>query len=117
LTTAEDIAAILSCLIVEEKDTGCGHVQEVLLKDMVLKIGEARSAMCKAEAEAGLTDLGVTSPSPDTVNTCLMDTIHAWCKGAEFADVCEGSNLFEGSIIRHASPSLCSCPLCSRSGS
>ena len=89
----------------EEKDTGCGHVQEVLLKDMVLKIGEARTAMCKAEAEAGLTDLGVASPDPDTVNTSLMDTIHAWCKGAEFADVCEGSNLFEGSIIRHVSPS------------
>lgn len=30
----------------------------------------------------------------------LMDVVHSWSKGASFADICNMTDIFEGSIIR-----------------
>mmetsp|Transcript_25516 Transcript_25516/g.64333 ORF Transcript_25516/g.64333 Transcript_25516/m.64333 type:complete len:254 (+) Transcript_25516:1-762(+) len=90
-----DIAAVVSCLVVEEKDDSAGHLQEFNLKPLLEQISESRRAIYKAQAKAGLSQ-----SEPEAVNTCLMDLIHAWCKGAEFSELCKQTNLFEGSIIR-----------------
>lgn len=62
------------------------------LQDAARKIAEV-SVECKLEIN---TEDYVTSFWP-----YLMDVIHAWSKGASFAEICEMTDLFEGSIVRY----------------
>mmetsp|Transcript_2965 Transcript_2965/g.7353 ORF Transcript_2965/g.7353 Transcript_2965/m.7353 type:complete len:1011 (+) Transcript_2965:72-3104(+) len=92
----EDIASVLSCCVAEEKDESAGHKQEFALSAMLKQMGEARRDMRVAEKESGLSD----NDEDAAINTSLMDLVHMWCTGASFSELCEKTNLFEGSIIR-----------------
>lgn len=36
----------------------------------------------------------------DKFRTSLFHTVHEWCKGASFSDLCRETEIYEGSIVR-----------------
>ncbi|KAK2080063.1 hypothetical protein QBZ16_002459 [Prototheca wickerhamii] len=91
------LVAMVSCLVQVEKSNEEIRLTGVLatplraLQDAARRIAET-SVECKLEVNV---EDYVTSFWP-----YLMDVIYAWSKGASFAEICEMTDLFEGSIVR-----------------
>ncbi|KAL6773736.1 hypothetical protein ACKKBG_A22275 [Auxenochlorella protothecoides x Auxenochlorella symbiontica] len=91
------LVAMVSCLVQVEKSNEQIRLKESLarplqaLQDAARRIAEV-SVECRLEVKV---DEYVESFWP-----FLMDVIYAWSKGASFAEICEMTDLFEGSIVR-----------------
>jgi len=93
----EDIAAIVSVQIAEEKDSAAiARPKHPKLVPLLKILKDTRREVCEIEVTAGLRDPG----PPEQMNTSFMELFHIWCKGSNFCQLCEVTTLFEGSIIR-----------------
>ncbi|EXC12829.1 Superkiller viralicidic activity 2-like 2 [Morus notabilis] len=94
------IAALASCFIPGDKSTEQIQLRTELarplqqLQDSARRIAEIQHE-CKLE-------INVDEYVESTVRPYLMDVIYCWSKGANFADVIQMTDIFEGSIIRSA---------------
>ena len=89
------VAAICSCLVVEEKDDA-GHEQEVKLHKTLALMRECANTVRSAKVEAGLELM----EEEEACNTSMMDVVHMWCDGSSFADVCSRSKVRGSPISR-----------------
>ncbi|KAF2399318.1 ATP-dependent RNA helicase-like protein DOB1 [Trichodelitschia bisporula] len=95
--TPEQCAACLSCFIYEEKSNEAFRVEEALAKPFRDIQAQAR-VVAKVSLESKLAldeEKYVKSFKPD-----LMTVVHAWSKGASFAEICKMTEIYEGSLIR-----------------
>ncbi|CAK9224731.1 unnamed protein product [Sphagnum jensenii] len=91
------VAALASCFLPVEKSNEQVHLKNELawplrkLQDTARKIAEIQKE-CKLEVDV---EEYVQSFKP-----FLMDVIYNWSKGSKFSEICEMTDIFEGSIIR-----------------
>ena len=97
--SSPEIAALLSCLIYGE--SGSKDDSVVLSREMGSlhrNLKQIAKRVAQVQKEAGIDidpdEYAETFP-PD-----LMNPIFQWCKGAKFAQICDLTDVFEGSIIR-----------------
>ena len=94
---AEQIVALLSCFVCEEKSD-----ENVKLKDEL--IGPLRMMQETARHIAKVSnDCRFSVNEEEYVQKFrpeLMDVVHAWCRGVKFAKLCGMTDVFEGNIIR-----------------
>ncbi|KAL5543421.1 hypothetical protein UlMin_007205 [Ulmus minor] len=94
------IAALASCFIPGDKSNEQIQLRTELarplqqLQDSARRIAEIQHE-CKLE-------VNVDEYVESTVRPYLMDVIYCWSKGANFSDVIQMTDIFEGSIIRSA---------------
>lgn len=95
--TVEQIAAILSCFVFQEKSESTQKLSDELskpfrtLQDVARRVAEMEKE-CKMNVD------------PDQYvgqfQTSLLEVTYAWAKGAPFSQICEMTEVFEGSIVR-----------------
>eukprot|EP00884_Botryococcus_braunii_P015661 jgi/Botrbrau1/2779/Bobra.0164s0056.1 len=94
---AEQLVALLSCLVWSEKGDAPQRLSEGL--EAPLKaLQEAARRIGKAAADAKLgvdVDEYVNSFRPE-----LMEVAAAWARGTRFADIAKMTDIFEGSLVR-----------------
>lgn len=94
------VAALASCFIPGDKSNEQINLRTELakplqqLQDSARKIAEIQHE-CKLE-------VNVEEYVESTVRPYLMDVIYCWSKGANFSDVIQMTDIFEGSVIRLA---------------
>jgi len=95
--TTEQIVAIMSCFVSEEKSHSISKLKVELagpirqLQDIARRVSSvAKEAKLEVDVEEYVEKF-----KPD-----LMDVVYAWVQGATFADICSMTDIFEGSIIR-----------------
>ncbi|KAK2724137.1 exosome RNA helicase MTR4-like [Artemia franciscana] len=90
-------ASLLSCFVCDEKSNQMPRLVDSLsgplkqMQDLARRIAKI-SNDCKLEVQE---DEYVEKFKP-----YLMDVVAAWCKGAPFGDLCQMTDIYEGSIIR-----------------
>ncbi|XP_054715742.1 exosome RNA helicase MTR4-like [Uloborus diversus] len=89
--------ALLSCFVFQEKSNEMPKLTEELSGPLRLMQDTARR-IAKISKESKL-DVD-TDQYVDMFKPHLMDVVHAWSKGASFAQVCKMTDVFEGSVIR-----------------
>eukprot|EP00198_Chlamydomonas_reinhardtii_P006185 XP_001695521.1 predicted protein [Chlamydomonas reinhardtii] len=91
------LVALASCLIPVEKSTETIKLTTQLAEPLAQLQAAARhiaevSRECKLDLDP--------DEYVDGFKPALMDVIYAWSKGASFAQVCEMTDIFEGSLVR-----------------
>ncbi|KAG2430053.1 hypothetical protein HXX76_010153 [Chlamydomonas incerta] len=91
------LVALASCLIPVEKSTETIKLTTQLAEPLAQLQAAARhiaevSRECKLDLDP--------EEYVDGFKPALMDVIYAWSKGASFAQVCEMTDIFEGSLVR-----------------
>ncbi|CAG9767648.1 unnamed protein product [Ceutorhynchus assimilis] len=95
--TPQQATAFLSCFVCDERSKKNPKISEELsgpLRDLQ----ESARLIAKASLESGLPideDEYVNQFKPH-----LMEVVLSWCNGASFAEICNTSEIFEGSIVR-----------------
>ncbi|XP_043919863.1 exosome RNA helicase MTR4 [Protopterus annectens] len=95
--TAEQATALLSCLVFQENSNEMPKLTEQLASPL-RQMQECARRIAKVSAEAKLPideESYLNSFRPN-----LMDVVYTWAKGANFAQICKMTDVFEGSIIR-----------------
>jgi len=94
---AEQCVALLSCLVFRERTNDRVMLKEELhaplrkLQECVRKVAEAiEDARLPIDVQEYV----------DKFKPSVMDIVYAWVKGANFADICKLTDIFEGTIIR-----------------
>ncbi len=93
----EQIVALLSCFVFEEKSKNTPRLSEQL-SGPLRQMQDSARRIAKVSAEAKLAveeDDYVESFRPQ-----MMDVVFAWANGSTFAEICKMTDVFEGSIIR-----------------
>lgn len=91
------MAALLSCFVCDEKSNEMPKSTNELsgplrqMQDLARRIAKVSS-----EANLDLDESGYV----EKFKPFLMDVVYAWCKGANFLQICKMTDIFEGSIIR-----------------
>ncbi|KHN75815.1 Superkiller viralicidic activity 2-like 2 [Toxocara canis] len=94
--TPEQMAALLSCFVFEEKANVTKVAEELSGILRVMQDYARRIAKITKESKLDIDeDKYVESFKPH-----MMDVVHDWCSGATFADILKKTEIFEGSIIR-----------------
>lgn len=94
---AEDMVALLSCLVWQEKLQDAQKPREELellfvqLQDTARRVAKVQLE-CKVQIDV---ESFVSSFRPD-----IMEAVYAWTKGSKFYEIMEISQVFEGSLIR-----------------
>ncbi|KAJ7546829.1 hypothetical protein O6H91_08G056100 [Diphasiastrum complanatum] len=95
--SVEQIVALLSCLVWQEKTKNFKKLREDLagpfsqLQDTARRVGKVQME-CKMPIDV---EDYVASLRPD-----IMEVVYAWCKGAKFSEIMKLAEVFEGSLIR-----------------
>ncbi|GFU46746.1 exosome RNA helicase MTR4 [Trichonephila clavipes] len=89
--------ALLSCFVFQEKSNDMPKLTEELSGPLRLMQDTARR-IAKISKESKL-DIDLET-YVDSFKPNLMDVVNAWSKGASFGNVCQMTDVFEGSIIR-----------------
>jgi len=95
--TVDQIVAILSCFVFQEKGDEVPKLSEELAGPL-RQMQESARRIAKISEEAKMeidTDEYVESFKPQ-----MMDAVYAWSTGSTFADICKMTDVFEGSVIR-----------------
>ncbi|TGZ83792.1 antiviral helicase [Ascodesmis nigricans] len=95
--TPEQIAALLSCFVFEEKSNN-----EVNLKENLQKPFRELQTQAKLIVKVS-TESKLPLTEDDYVNKFkpqLMDVVYAWAQGASFSQICKMTDVYEGSLIR-----------------
>ncbi|XP_057258625.1 exosome RNA helicase MTR4 isoform X4 [Pezoporus wallicus] len=93
----EQTAALLSCFVFQENSSEMPKLTEQLAGPL-RQMQECAKRIAKVSAEAKLEideENYLNSFRPH-----LMDVVHTWANGANFAHICKMTDVFEGSIIR-----------------
>ena len=96
--TEIELLATLSCLVFKERGA---HQPQLdarlqLCRDTLLAVC---SRVARASDECGL-DVDVASYASEQVNCGLMEVVQAWAEQQPFVDICQLTNVLEGSIVR-----------------
>ncbi|KAF2665334.1 antiviral helicase [Microthyrium microscopicum] len=94
----ENIAAILSCFIFEEKTKEAPALPEDL-RILWSKIQATARTIAKVSMESKVPNITETEYLA-TFKMELMPVVLAWSKGSSFADICKMTDVYEGSLIR-----------------
>jgi len=94
----EEIVAVLSCLIFQEKQADEPVLPERLIAARAELERVARS-VAQLELQCGL-DVDPADFVRDNLNSGLMQVVWEWAKGTKFSDICAFTNVLEGSIVR-----------------
>eukprot|EP01104_Vermistella_antarctica_P013607 TRINITY_DN414_c0_g1_i2.p1 TRINITY_DN414_c0_g1~~TRINITY_DN414_c0_g1_i2.p1 ORF type:complete len:1361 (+),score=369.81 TRINITY_DN414_c0_g1_i2:324-4406(+) len=94
-----EIVSLLSCLIFEQKsDDG-----EMKLPERLLDAKEKMVSIAMRLAEVQM-DYGLDTPPREFVKEALhfgmMEVVYEWARGMPFAEICELTDILEGSIVR-----------------
>lgn len=95
--TVDQIVAILSCFVFQEKGDEVPKLSEELAGPL-RQMQESARRIAKVSEEAKMeidVDEYVESFKPQ-----MMDVVYAWSTGSTFADICKMTDVFEGSVIR-----------------
>ncbi|KAJ7412088.1 Superkiller viralicidic activity 2-like 2 [Pitangus sulphuratus] len=95
--SAEQATALLSCFVFQENSSEMPKLTEQLAGPL-RQMQECAKRIAKVSAEAKLEideENYLNSFRPN-----LMDVVHTWANGANFAHICKMTDVFEGSIIR-----------------
>ncbi|XP_033636564.1 exosome RNA helicase MTR4-like [Asterias rubens] len=93
----EQIVALLSCFVFEEKSKNTPRLSEQL-SGPLRQMQDSARRIAKVSVEAKLQveeEDYVESFKPQ-----MMDVVFAWANGSTFAEICKMTDVFEGSIIR-----------------
>ncbi|RKP16157.1 Skiv2l2 protein, partial [Rozella allomycis CSF55] len=95
--TVDQINALLSCFVFQEKSEDNSKLKSELAKPLKLLHDTARKiAQVSKESKLNINEEDyVNSFRPE-----LMDVVYAWSQGAKFSQICKMTDVFEGSIIR-----------------
>ncbi|XP_020710480.2 exosome RNA helicase MTR4 [Athalia rosae] len=91
------MVALISCFVCDEKGAELPKSTEELsgplrqMQDMARRI-----AKVTADAKLEIDEEGYIGK----FKPFMMDVVYAWCKGANFLQICKMTDIFEGSIIR-----------------
>jgi len=91
------VVAVTSCLVPVEKSQTQIDVQPAL-KEPLRILKETASHIAKVSKECGL-DMN-EEEYVDSFKPTLVNVVYSWSKGSKFSDICEMTDVFEGSIIR-----------------
>ncbi|OIR58730.1 MAG: ATP-dependent RNA helicase, TRAMP complex subunit Mtr4 [Amphiamblys sp. WSBS2006] len=94
----EQIAALLSCLVFEERSEEQKLTRHEELKKPFSVLQEIAKKIAAVTREAGM-DID-EEKYLRKVNPSLMDVVYSWANGASFSQICSQTEVFEGSIIR-----------------
>ncbi|TKY60772.1 HUA ENHANCER 2 [Spatholobus suberectus] len=94
------VAALASCFIPGDKSTEQIQLRTELARPLQ-QLQDSARRIAEIQHECKL-DINVNEYVESTVRPYLMDVIYSWSKGANFADVIQMTDIFEGSIIRSA---------------
>ncbi|KAM6304337.1 exosome RNA helicase MTR4 isoform 2-T2 [Podargus strigoides] len=95
--SAEQATALLSCFVFQENSSEMPKLTEQLAGPL-RQMQECAKRIAKVSAEAKLEideENYLNSFRPN-----LMDVVYTWANGANFAQICKMTDVFEGSIIR-----------------
>ncbi|KAI9024145.1 antiviral helicase [Hyaloraphidium curvatum] len=93
----EQIAAILSCFVFQEKSEEAVRTREELKAPLrVLQETARRIARVSNESKMPLDE----EEYVQSFKTDMMDVVYNWCQGAKFSQIVKMTDAFEGSIIR-----------------
>ncbi|XP_063996779.1 exosome RNA helicase MTR4 isoform X2 [Pogoniulus pusillus] len=95
--SAEQATALLSCFVFQENSSEMPKLTEQLAGPL-RQMQECAKRIARVSAEAKLEideENYLNSFRPN-----LMDVVHTWANGANFAHICKMTDVFEGSIIR-----------------
>lgn len=95
---AEEIVALLSCLIFREKNS-----DDPMLPDRLLaakqQLDRVALALGQLQQQCGL-DIVPEDYVHESINWGMMQVVWEWAKGTKFSDICMFTNVLEGSIVR-----------------
>ncbi|KAJ4488200.1 rRNA-processing arch domain-containing protein [Lentinula aciculospora] len=93
----EHCAALLSCFVFDEKTEKQTKLGEELAAPLrVMQELAKRIAKVSIESKLPLDEEKYVA----SFKVELMDAVLQWCRGASFSDICQLTNIFEGSVIR-----------------
>ncbi|WVR04355.1 hypothetical protein IAU60_001356 [Kwoniella sp. DSM 27419] len=95
--TPEQCAALLSCFVFQEKSEAKVRLKEELATPL-RTLQETARRIAKVSNESGIAL--VEDEYVQSFKVEMMDAVLQWCKGAKFSDICNLTDIFEGSIIR-----------------
>lgn len=95
--TPEQCAALLSCFVFGEKSEHPSRLREEMTAPLrVLQDTARRIAQVSVESQLPV----VEQEYVQSFKVELIEAVLQWCQGARFADLCQLTDVFEGSIIR-----------------
>ena len=94
----EEIVAVLSCLIFQERNASDPTLTPVL-QNSYNELCTLAEGLGKIQAEEGLMDISPSEYSRQ-INYRLMEVVYEWARGMPFADICNLTDVPEGSIVR-----------------
>ncbi|WWC67600.1 uncharacterized protein I206_101510 [Kwoniella pini CBS 10737] len=95
--TPEQCAALLSCFVFQEKSEAKVRLKEELAAPLRV-LQETARRIAKISNESGIPI--VEDEYVQSFKVEMMDAVLQWCKGAKFSEICNLTDIFEGSIIR-----------------
>ncbi|XP_030761641.1 exosome RNA helicase MTR4 [Sitophilus oryzae] len=95
--TPEQSCALLSCFVCEERKAETPKLTDELSGPLrQMQELARRIAKVSIEARLPLDEENYV----DQYKPFIMDIVYSWCKGASFRELCENTEIFEGSIVR-----------------
>ncbi|GAB1608438.1 exosome RNA helicase MTR4-like [Argonauta hians] len=95
--TVQQSCALLSCFVCQEKASETPKLTETLRGPLrIMQDTARRIARVSKEAKIEMDEESYV----DSFKPHMMDVVNAWCNGAEFAQICKMTDIFEGSVIR-----------------
>jgi ATP-dependent RNA helicase DOB1 len=95
--TPEQCCALFSCFVFQERSNEMPKLTDALSGPLrILQETARRIAKVSIEAKLELDE----NTYVESFRPQMMDVVHAWCKGSTFAQICQMTDIFEGSIIR-----------------
>jgi len=91
-------AALVSCLVFEEGVPDDDAQLPSKLKDAFKLVQDAARRVAEVQRDADL-DVDVDA-FVKGFNPALMEVVHMWCSGAKFREICDVTEVYEGSIVR-----------------
>lgn len=90
-------AALLSCFVFQERSRETRRPNP-FLDEPYKQLTEMASKIAKVSKEAKLE---ITEKAyVESFRSELMDVVYRWCEGAKFTEICQMTDVYEGSLIR-----------------
>lgn len=95
--TPAQCAALLSCFVFQERSRETRKPNPIL-DEPYKALTEMASKIAKVSKEA---KLDITEKAyVESFRSELMDVVYRWCEGATFTEICQMTDVYEGSLIR-----------------
>jgi len=95
--TAQQATALVSCFVFEEKASEMPKLSQELAAGLrVMQDTARRIARISNEAKLEVDE----EKYVDSFKPHMMDVVSSWCGGSTFAQICQMTDVFEGSVIR-----------------